>query len=310
MNLAQLHYFSRLAELQHYSHAAEELHITQPSLSSSISSLEKELGVPLFQKTGRNVKITKYGAEFLEYVNAGLERIDTGIAVMREYAGSNTGGTIDLGCIYPLQDSFLPDLLVEYQTYVDASVVFNIDSGTSAPLLNKIKNGEIDAAFLAKSDDAEGLTLIPVAAQKILAVMNAACPLANKEFLTPSDLTRQDIITYKTSIPIGASFEKLLKSNGITTAHYDYIDESILSGLAAKSPSKVAVLADTFFLRNSPDLVFRELRDEAEHRPLYHRLYLAYDEKRRRPYCVERFVHHVEEEYALDSMENNPIFID
>lgn len=63
MNLSQLYYFRKLAELQHYAKAAKELYITQPSLSNAISSLEQELGVSLFQKTGRNIHLTKYGGE-------------------------------------------------------------------------------------------------------------------------------------------------------------------------------------------------------------------------------------------------------
>ena len=50
MNLPQLYYFRKLAEVQHYTEAAKALYITQPSLSDSIASLEKELGVSLFQK--------------------------------------------------------------------------------------------------------------------------------------------------------------------------------------------------------------------------------------------------------------------
>lgn len=310
MNLAQLHYFSRLAELQHYSHAAEELHITQPSLSSSISSLEKELGVPLFQKVGRNVKLTKYGAEFLEYVNDGLERIDTGIAVMREYAGSNTGGTVDVGCIYALQNAFLPKLLVEYQTYVDASTTFNVQSNTSVPLLESLKSGNIDVAFIAKDENAANITFIPVASQKLLVGMSTSCPLAKKEFVVPSDLAHQDILTYKAATPLGVSLKNLLQANGIANAHYDYIDESILAGLAAKSPGKVAVLVDTFFAHNTPDIVLRELRSEDDHLALYHRLYLAYDAKRRRPYCVERFIRHIEEECILEDAPDGSLYID
>ena len=83
MNLSQLYYFRKLAELQHYTKAAKELFITQPTLSGSISSLEQELGVSLFQKAGRNVELTKYGAEFLKYVNASLEQLDKGIAIMK-----------------------------------------------------------------------------------------------------------------------------------------------------------------------------------------------------------------------------------
>lgn len=93
MNLSQLYYFSKLADLQHYTRAAKELFITQPTLSGSISSLENELGVALFQKKGRNVELTKYGAEFLEYVNAALEQLDKGVAVMKSYSGESDGWT-------------------------------------------------------------------------------------------------------------------------------------------------------------------------------------------------------------------------
>lgn len=64
MNLQQLYYFRKLAEVQHYTEAAKALYITQPSLSDSIASLESELSVALFQKKGRNVQLTKYGEEF------------------------------------------------------------------------------------------------------------------------------------------------------------------------------------------------------------------------------------------------------
>ena len=69
MNLPQLYYFRKLAEVQHYTEAAKALYITQPSLSDSIASLEKELGVSLFQKKGRNIQLTKYGEEFYQYVS-------------------------------------------------------------------------------------------------------------------------------------------------------------------------------------------------------------------------------------------------
>ena len=65
MNLYHLRYFVTLAHLEHYTKAAEILSITQPSLSHAISSLEKELGVKLFEKDGRNVVLTKCGQAFL-----------------------------------------------------------------------------------------------------------------------------------------------------------------------------------------------------------------------------------------------------
>ena len=54
MNLNQLHYFSKLAEVEHYTKAAEELGISQPTLSHAVGALETELGTKLFEKQGRN----------------------------------------------------------------------------------------------------------------------------------------------------------------------------------------------------------------------------------------------------------------
>ena len=75
MNLNQLYYFQKVAQLQHYHQAAKELNISQPSLSRSIANLEEELGVSLFQKNGRNIELTKYGSIFLEHVNRIIEEI-------------------------------------------------------------------------------------------------------------------------------------------------------------------------------------------------------------------------------------------
>ena len=64
LNLYHLRYFVTLAHLEHYTKAAEELMITQPSLSHAIALLGKELGVSLFEKEGRNEVLTKYGKMF------------------------------------------------------------------------------------------------------------------------------------------------------------------------------------------------------------------------------------------------------
>ena len=67
MLLSQLNYFQVVAQYQHISKAAEQLHIAQPSLSSTISKLEKELNVSLFDRKGRNIKLNENGAKLLEH---------------------------------------------------------------------------------------------------------------------------------------------------------------------------------------------------------------------------------------------------
>ena len=78
MNLNQLYYFKTVAKLQHFRNAADELNISQPSLSQAISNLENELGTYLFERQGRNVKLTKYGKLYLEYVEEALNTLEIG----------------------------------------------------------------------------------------------------------------------------------------------------------------------------------------------------------------------------------------
>lgn len=64
MNLKQLQYFTKLAETEHYRKAAEALYITEPSLNRAVREMEKELGIQLFEKRGRNIFLNKYGHLF------------------------------------------------------------------------------------------------------------------------------------------------------------------------------------------------------------------------------------------------------
>ena len=232
MNLSQLYYFRKLAELQHYAKAAKELYITQPSLSNAISSLEQELGVSLFQKTGRNIHLTKYGAEFLAYVNKGLEQIDKGIAIMKNYAGTGDGGKIDLGCIITVQTDFIPKLLNGYKAAA-GGVAFNVREDTSIPLVKDLLSSCYDVVFCAKGNEDPDLAYVPVLTQKVVVAMSSDCPLVEKEFVTPTDLLEQHLITYVDTIPLGRAVRRMLDECGIKNVEYSYLDESILAGFAA-----------------------------------------------------------------------------
>lgn len=86
MNLKQLYYFKRLAETEHYTEAASALCITQPALSHAISELEKELGVALFARRGRNIQITPNGKRFLPYVEDALTSLENGRMTLQKVA--------------------------------------------------------------------------------------------------------------------------------------------------------------------------------------------------------------------------------
>lgn len=95
MELQQLKYFQVVARLEHMTKAAEELHITQPSLSITIARLEEALGAPLFDRFGRNIKLNEFGQLFLKRVERIFRELEEGKREVRDLAGLELG-TVNL----------------------------------------------------------------------------------------------------------------------------------------------------------------------------------------------------------------------
>lgn len=153
MNLRQLQYFKTIAELEHYTRAAEKLYVSQSNLSHSIQELEDELNVEFFVRKGRNIKLTKYGELFLPYVSQALNLLDTGVARLQDYINPNSG-TVVMAC-FPSLAEFAPELIVRYLSEtnrVGVRLQFNQEA-TFMQLRDKLLAGEIDLLFCTKIDD-------------------------------------------------------------------------------------------------------------------------------------------------------------
>ena len=99
MNYNVLRYFSVLAQVEHYTVAAARLGISQPSLSSAIHTLENELGgVRLFEKVGRNIRLTDEGKFYQEKVDAALNELHTASLMLRDSKAS-APVVIRMGCM-------------------------------------------------------------------------------------------------------------------------------------------------------------------------------------------------------------------
>ena len=100
MNFLQLKYFQLLAQVQHVSKTAEMLYISQPSLSSTIKKLEEELDCSLFERSGRNIKLSKYGSIYLDYVNNAFNSLEQGKLKVRRMKNRDESNIV-LGMLSP-----------------------------------------------------------------------------------------------------------------------------------------------------------------------------------------------------------------
>src|SRR5215204_240403 len=113
MTFKQLHYFIVVAEELHFGRAAERLGLAQPPLSQQIQKLEESLGVKLLQRTSRRVELTDAGAVLLEEARLISQRIESVRRVLLQ-PGNKFVGSIDIGAVTPVLDTFLPELVHKF----------------------------------------------------------------------------------------------------------------------------------------------------------------------------------------------------
>lgn len=112
MELLQLKYFVTVARFEHMTRAAEELRIAQPALSKTISTLEKSLGVLLFDRRGKHIQLNQCGRTFLKRVNQALAELEDGQRELADLRGE-TFGDIKLAVL--VGSNLLPDLLSSFR---------------------------------------------------------------------------------------------------------------------------------------------------------------------------------------------------
>lgn len=286
MNLSQLRYFRKLAEIQHFTHAAEELFITQPALSNSIKQLEGELGVPLFEQQGRNVRLTKYGKEFNKYVTEGLDIIDKGIQIAQEHANS-LSGTVDIGTIFTVQSDYLPALLRTYRSIYGTHVDVRLYQGLTQSLLDRLIEGTYDIVICAYVEGLSEVEFLPVVAQDFVAVVHQDNPLSKEEYIDLSDLHDVGIVTYRPDTSIGDEVKSLI-------GHYDLSiqqwcdDEITLGGEVSVNPDLIGISLNTLGLAPFPELKRIPFADKVGCG--VHQIYLAYRKNAHKTRAVENMI--------------------
>ncbi len=243
MNLYHLRYFVTLAHWEHYTKAAAELSITQPSLSHAISSLEQELGVNLFEKEGRNIVLTKYGRLFLVDVEKSMEILEAGIKTLKS-AGIGEG-TIDLGFLRTLGTNVVPSFISGYQKeYADRNVNFNLNTGVTEDLLNGLKNKKYDLVLCSKMPKEPSVEFIPVAQQKLVLIVPTNHPLAIRNSITLTETLQYPQIIFSKRSGLRPIIDELFKvAGGYPEVVYEIKEDQVIAGFVAKGFG-IAVVPD------------------------------------------------------------------
>ena len=205
MEFRQLKYFIEVAEREHVSEAALHLHVAQSAISRQIANLESELGVQLFEREGRNVKLLPIGKIFLVHAKEAMKAIDFAKKQMDEYIDPERG-SIKIGFPTSLASTMLPHLLAEFKEQYP-HIHFQLRQGAYNFLIDAIKARELDIAFLGPvvTDDPHINGDILFNEQMfLLAPRNHR--LANRKSVYLTELKDEEFVLF----PKGYIFEKLV----------------------------------------------------------------------------------------------------
>lgn len=194
MTLQQLRYFCVTAEVLHYTRAADLLYISQPSLSYALSKLEKELNMPLFEKRGKQIALTTYGAEFLPYAKRALSELSKGQERLKELRAPSAG-IINLGYIYSVSFSVLPTFVDRfYAHYGSRQTAFRFHQGMAGVLIEQLLNGSLDL-LIAGKPDIDSIDYLPIVSQELFLAVPASHRLASREAVTLSEIRDEQFIS-------------------------------------------------------------------------------------------------------------------
>ena len=209
MNIEYLKYFSELAKIQHYGKAAKALNISQPGLSHAIKSLEEEYGVPLFQKEGRNVSLSRYGKELMKDVD---EILGAYLRLEERAAGLRTEEkTVRIGSVYPLAPGTIPHMLKEF----GATFPFIIYNRMTPEIAEGLLDGKYDIGFcsdLLKSDEIE---YYPIRDSYIAVVVPKGHPLENREQISLKEIAGYPQIMFSKTSGFRTLQEQIFAEEGI-----------------------------------------------------------------------------------------------
>ena len=187
MNLEQLQGFVEVARLGHFTHAAAQLHLAQPSLSRQISTLEHELGSELFHRARGNITLTAAGESLLPLARRMLADADTVRHEMQELAGLRKG-RVRLGAPPTFCISLVPEVLEAFHRS-HPGIGLHLSEAGSRELLDQLAGGDLDIALVVTSDlgaeQAASLETTPLLSEDLVAVASAS----NPDFLTRTSLT-------------------------------------------------------------------------------------------------------------------------
>lgn len=190
MEISQLRYFLKVAEVSHFTRAAVELGLSQPALSRSILKLEEELGQPLLERLGRSVMLTEAGEVLRQRAEQICGLVDD---VKARITDDGETGIVRVAAIPTIAPYFLPSLFRSFtRKYPAANLRMTED--TTERIVKQCSRGEVDVVLLALPAPTVHLECESLYEEELMLVMPIDHPLLEKKRILASDLVQESFV--------------------------------------------------------------------------------------------------------------------
>ena len=199
MNYNYLRYFSVLAQEEHYTLAAARLGISQPSLSSAINHLENELGgIKLFEKVGRNIRLTEEGRFYQEKVDAALHELNSASMTLRNSQVS-APVVIHMGLVSGTLGGPVAKELARYVRQ-NERIRFRLTESSAEELMNLVRQEKLDMAIVDTTNRDRSLHFRKLGQREFCVAVPAEHPLADSEVLHPQQIAQEPQVVFNYDI--------------------------------------------------------------------------------------------------------------
>ena len=192
MELLQLRYFQKVAKMESMTKAAEALHIAQPSLSKTISRLEEQVGIQLFERTGKRIQLNEFGKCFLKRVDNALNELEDGVNEVRDLLNQKDG-SVSVGSTTA---KLLPKLMKAYLTKKPETKLRFLQVTQHAELLELLEHGEMDICISSLPLRKKEICCEALAIDRINLVVPVNHPLASQKEICLKEIGNAPMIYY------------------------------------------------------------------------------------------------------------------
>ncbi|NRS89716.1 LysR family cyn operon transcriptional activator [Flavobacterium sp. 7E] len=176
MEIQQLNYFIKTAEVLHFTKAAELCFVTQSALSQQIKKLEEELGMPLFLRTGKKIQLTEAGTLFLKHAQQIVGDVQSGKQAIEDL-NALIGGELRIGVTYIFGLLVLPVVQTFAKSYPKLKII--VEYGATEPLEQKLISNELDLVLVISANEIDSrIRKIPLFTSELVMAVAKTNPLA------------------------------------------------------------------------------------------------------------------------------------